>query len=564
MTRIVRVAAGLLALVILPYLCRGLPQESGSTPDSADDAEVVWPVIRAIYFDQREVFTREQDDWFFAAPLANTFHTLTKEYIIDDELLFFEGGDADPFLIAETERNLRRTGLFSTVNITVTPVGADSVDVHVFAQDRFSLRPALLFGTGGGITNIGAKLEEINLMGTATQVMAYGLYRTENNIGWEGMGQISNQRLFRSEIGLTAALRSHRYRTDQFLGIVKQFRTIQTKWGFGILGANAFGKDFAYRPDKTLLLPFHDRNLFAWIGQAYGFPDRLFISGSVKFSNVQRTVPESRQAFDNTGHILISFSSIRQVFTKTSFLDGYETEDLQEGAWGSVVIGRVFSLGNGGETMWYVGGTAEQSVSVNNNIHLFGQINGASGFGPASAGAGSQGARPRYTYLEINGLGHWRLSDHLVVAGRLRTQTAWNWTAYRQLVLDFESGLRGYAANSITGDNRVIGNAELRWFPAWRLWIVGVSGVAFYDVGSAWNQGIQISQTRYHHSVGFGFRIHNLKASGSDAIYRFDFAFNLDEKRFTGLIFSTNQLFSAFGRHSFKAPDVYGSRLDVQ
>lgn len=564
MTRIVRVAAGLLALVILPYLCHGLPQQAGTTIGNTADGEFEWPVIRAIYFDQLDVFDRSQDDWFFAAPLANSFHTLTKEYIIEDELLFFEGGDADSFLIAETERNLRRTGLFSMVNITVTSVSADSVDVHVFAQDRWSLRPALLFGTGGGISNLGAKLEEVNLMGTATQVMVYGLYRTENSIGWEGMGQLSQQRLFRSEIGVVAALRANQYRTDQFLGFTKPFRTIQTKVGYGISGANAFGKDFAYRPDTTMLLPFHDRSLFAWIGQSYGVRDRLFVSGSAKLSNVQRTLPESRQAFDNTGQILISFSSLRQLFTQTVFLDGYETEDLQEGAWGTVVIGRIFSLGNGGETMWYVGGTAEQSVSVNKNIHLFGQVSGASGFGSVSTGTSTQGAKPRYTYLEINGLGHWRLSNHLVVAGRLRTQTAWNWTAYRQLVLDFESGLRGYSANSITGDNRVVGNVEFRWFPAWRLWILGVSGVAFYDVGSAWNQGVELSKTRYHHSIGLGFRIHNLKASGSDAIYRFDFAYNLDENRFAGLIFSTNQLFSAFGRHSYKAPDVYGSKLDVQ
>jgi len=151
-----------------------------------------------------------------------------------------------------------------------------------------------------------------------------------------------------------------------------------------------------------------------------------------------------------------------------------------------------------------------------------------------------------------------------VLASRIRTQTAWNWNAYRQLVLDFESGLRGYDANQLAGDNRLIGNIEWRWFPKWRFWILGFSAVAFYDVGSVWNQGESFTDTRYHSAVGMGFRIHNLKASGRDAIFRFDFAMNLDENRFSGLIFSTNQLFSAFGSHQYQQPDVLGRNIDLR
>jgi hemolysin activation/secretion protein len=110
----------------------------------------------------------------------------------------------------------------------------------------------------------------------------------------------------------------------------------------------------------------------------------------------------------------------------------------------------------------------------------------------------------------------------------------------------------------------VIGNAELRWFPGWRWWVVGFSGAIFYDVGSVWDQGVSILNSRYHHAVGFGIRFHNLKASGSDAIFRFDFAFNLDEKKFAGLIFTTDQLFSAFFNHRYRSPDLSGTSIDVQ
>ncbi len=531
------------------------PPDSVKSTQFSMAADGLPRIVRSIYIDRRDIFDEEHDDWFFGASLLNSLHVVTKQYVMEDELQLLEGDDLDPELLLETERILRRTGLFSSVRVTAEEVGADSVDIFVATQDQLSLRPSVLFGTGGGITNIGFKLEELNLLGSATHVMGYGLFRTENDIGWEGMLSVSQRRLFRTQIGFKAALRANSIRTDQYLSFGKPYRTMYTPWAFSLAGVNSFGSDFAYLPDTTVLLPFHDRTLGGWISSAYGDDRQLFVSGSVRLSDVQRAVPQSRQAFDNTGHVLVSFSSIEQRYTRSAFLDGYETEDVQTGGWGSAIMGRVFSMGNGGEGMWYVGGQGASSFFPAEDIYLFGSIEAASGFG---------GTRPLYTYLEIQGLGHWRTSEHIVLAARLSTQTAWNWTAFRQLVLDFESGLRGYAANSLSGENRVVGNAEFRWFPGWQWWALGFSGVLFYDVGTVWDQGSSLTKSRYHHAIGVGFRIHNLKASGADAIYRFDFAFNLDENSFTGIIFSTNQLFSAFGRHRYKAPDVLGSDIDVQ
>ena len=525
-------------------------------PDSLLASDGFPRIVRDVIYDQRDVFDPTQDDWFFGAKAMNALHVVTKPYILEDELLLRYGDEVDPVRVLETERVLRRSQLFSKVQVIPVPVGEDSVDLVVYAQDQWSLRPDLLFGTGGGITNIGARLSELNFLGTATQIMGQGIYRTENDIGWEGAIRVSQRRLFRSQLGFTGFLQATRFRTDQSVEFFKPFRNISTPWAFSISGYNAFGQDFAYLPDTTLLLPFKDRNLNAWVSNSYGDEDRLFVSGAGRITDIQRGLPESRQAFDNTGHLLVAFSSIRQEFSRSAFLNGYETEDVMEGGWGSAIIGRVFSMGNGGETFWYIGGVGEQSWFPTKDLYLYGTIAAGSGF--------TSNAQARYTYLEINGLGHARIGDHFVLASRIRTQTAWNWNAYRQLILDFETGLRGYDANQLAGENRLIANVEWRWFPKWRVWILGLSAVAFYDVGSVWNQGDDFLNSRYRSAVGLGFRIHNLKASGRDAIFRFDFAMNLDENKFSGLIFSTNQLFSAFGSHRYKAPDVLGREIDLR
>lgn len=514
-------------------------------------------IIRRVYIDRRDIFDPSTNEWFFAGSFVNALHTTTQFDVIEDELLFAAGDDLDTAVLQETERNLRRIGVFASVSITTRDVGADSVDVIVFTQDRLSLRPAALLGTGGGITNIGAKLEEINLFGNGTQAMIYGLYRTENAIGWEGMAQLTQRRLFGSDVNMIAALRANAVRTDQMLQVTQPYRTMSTPWAFSLGVWNAFGSDFDYRSDpaQRTLLPFHDREIVGWLSQASGERDRLFTSVSVRLSDVQRVVPSSRQAFDNTGHVLVSFSSITQKYHRSRFLDGYETEDVPEGAWGSAIIGRVFSLGNGGQTFWYLGGQAEQSRYVSSSLYLHGRIQAGTGFGDR---------RARYTYLEINGLGHLKFSEHFVATARIRSQTSWNWTAFRQLVLDFETGLRGYVANGISGENRIFTNSELRWFPGWKTWILGWSAVAFYDNGTVWAQGDPLSSTRFHHAVGLGLRIHNLKAAGDDAVFRFDLAYNMDTGKIAGLIFNVRQAFSAFSSHQYRAPDVLGRDIDLQ
>jgi hypothetical protein len=514
-------------------------------------------VIRRVYIDRRDIFDPSTNDWFFAGSLVNALHTTTRFDVVEDELLFASGDDLDTAVLQETERNLRRIGVFASVQITTRDVGSDSVDVIVQTQDRLSLRPAVLLGTGGGITNVGGKVEEINLFGNGTQAMVYGLYRTENAIGWEGMAQLTQRRLFGSEINLVGALRANRIRTDQMVQVTQPYRTMSTPWAFSVGVWNAFGSDFDYRSDPAQrnLLPFYDREVVGWLSQASGERDRLFTSVSVRLSDVQRVVPSSRQAFDNTGHVLVAFSSITQSYHRSRFLDGYETEDVPEGAWGSAIIGRVFSLGNGGQTFWYLGGQAEQSRYVSPALYLHGRIQAGTGFGDR---------RARYTYLEINGLGHLKFSEHFVATARIRSQTAWNWTAFRQLVLDFETGLRGYVANGISGENRIFTNSELRWFPGWKTWILGWSAVAFYDNGTVWAQGDRLSSTRFHHAVGLGLRIHNLKAAGDDAVFRFDLAYNMDTGKIAGLIFNINQAFSAFSSHKYRAPDVLGRDIDLQ
>ncbi|MCX7735728.1 MAG: hypothetical protein N2319_03345 [Candidatus Kapabacteria bacterium] len=509
--------------------------------------------IRNIYIERKNVFDSTQKDWFFAAKLANSLRVVTRQYVIEDELLFSPNDEIDIELIEETERNLRNTGLFTSVKIELDSVGNDLFDIYLTTQDRWSTRPSLLFGTGGGAQNIGGRLEELNFLGTATYLTLEGLYRTENNTGWQGYTAISQKRLFRSEYGFEAGLFANKYTTTQFLGLNKPFRTLDTKSSFGVFGNNSFGNEFLFKPDSSYELMFyHSRSISGWYSRAWRDIDRVFFTAYLQLEDIDRGRPEFKRAYDNSGKFLIAFSSISEDYVKSTKLNNYLIEDFSIGGWGTAILGRTFSLGGKGESYYYIAGQGEQSY-FDGKLYLWGQLTGASAF------AQSRGLN---TYQEFSGQAFYRAYDWLLLATRIRQQTVWNWYGLRQLILDNSTGLRGFPVNQITGDNRIIGNIEARLFPDIRFWIFNTGLVLFYDFGTAWRQNTEITKTQWKNSIGFGLRVYDMKSTGSHGIYRIDFAYNLTDKKFGEIIFTSGQLFSAIKSHIFKLPQIFGLEFD--
>lgn len=505
--------------------------------------------INEIFIDRKPVFDSTRTDWFFAAGLANSLHVITRQYIVEDELLFKEDDDLDFESIYETVRNLRSTGLFTDVAFKIDTLNDNNCDVSITTRDLWSTRASILFGTGGKQTVYGGRLEEVNLAGTGTFLSMESLHLSENQIGWQGALIFRNRRLFRSEYSLDASILAHKYRTEQALTIQKPFRTLATSSSYGASYYHIWGNDFLYMSEGNYQpMPFLERRARFWYSQSWQEESRVFATALLEGEDINRGKPEFRRAYDNSGRFLLAFSSLSEKYEQTNKLNAYQTEDLQIGGWGSAVLGKIFPIGSKGENFYYVAGVGERSY-YKDNLYLFASVSGASAFKRSNG---------YYTYQDFLGLGFYRISPGLVFATRIKQQTVWNWYALRQLILDNDKGLRGYAANHLTGDNRIITNSEIRFFPDLPFWIFNLSGAVFYDCGSVWNQETKIGGTRWHSSAGFGLRVHNGTSAGATSIFRFDFAFNFDEKKFTEIIFTTDQLFSVFKKHEFRLPELNG------
>ncbi|MFA7627233.1 MAG: hypothetical protein WCZ17_09335, partial [Candidatus Kapaibacterium sp.] len=388
-----------------------------------------------------------------------------------------------------------------------------------------------------------------------TSISAEALHRGENEIGLQGDFILEKQRLFRTELSLYGRLTANRFKTTQNLFLSKPYRTLDTEFSYGINLLNGFGDDFVFSEGGAYeLAPYDEQLVYAYVSRSWRKRDRIFATGLVEYQTVQRPNELSRQAFDNSGKILIMFSSASQDFYISEKVNYYHVEDMMVGGYGSATLGKVFSIGSKGEDRYYVAASGEVSY-YNGRSYLFGQLTGASAFNKSIAS---------YTYQEFMGLGFTNLTDGLVLAARFRQQTAWNWSAFRQLILDNDFGMRGYDLNRFSGENRIISNLELRYFPDLPVWIVNLSGVLFWDNGAVWNQDNQIWETKFYNSAGLGLRIHFNKSSSPSHTMRIDFAYNFADGSFGGIILSTKQLFSAFGSHDFRLPQIFGSGIDLE
>lgn len=514
------------------------------------------PRVGNIYLERYNVFDSTDSGVFNIGNALNSLHIVTKPYVIKDELLFEEEDILNEKILSETERNLRMLDLFTDVRIELDSVGFDYYDVYVITKDRWSTTPSILFGTGGGVASYGGKLSESNFLGSATDIEFEGIYRQMNDIRWQGRASLYMPRIFRSDLALNLNLQANRFRTDQLLGFLKPYRNTKTEYSWGLNAINSFGADFLYfnQADTFLLLDFHERVYQAYFSKAWNRDSRLFMSALVEYHDVNRGAEFQRRAYDNSGKILLQFSSIDQRFTSEQFINDTKVENLTVGGYGRAVVGRIFPIGSLGENLYYLGAEGEQSYYAD-NIYLYGRLNAGSAFKQANA---------RYTFQSFLGMGFYKLSKRVNIAARFLQETSWNWFALRQLVLDNDRGLRGYDVNRFRGDNRIISNFELRYFPDFSIWFLDISAAAFFDIGTAWEQSQQISDLRFSKSAGLGIRFHNQKLTGPNSIFRVDFAWNFDDNRLGGIVFTTNQLFNPMLEHIYKIPQIFGLDFDSQ
>ena len=95
---------------------------------------------------------------------------MTRDSVIEQQLLFASGDEFSKRLVEETERILRRNTFFYDASITPVNREDGTVDLQVNTRDVWTLKPGFSLSRSGGENRTSVKLEELNLFGWGQQV----------------------------------------------------------------------------------------------------------------------------------------------------------------------------------------------------------------------------------------------------------------------------------------------------------------------------------------------------------------------------------------------------------
>ena len=155
--------------------------------------------IACVAIEPGDIHARAQAGDNVLAGLMNALHARTRPGVVRREVLVREGEPVDGRRLAETERVLRRLGIFREVSVDTLRVGNRLV-ARVVTHDGWTTSlDASLNATGGAVT-WSAGLTERNLLGMGH--LLGGSYRKEvDRDAWRAQGQLNRVFGSRAAVG---------------------------------------------------------------------------------------------------------------------------------------------------------------------------------------------------------------------------------------------------------------------------------------------------------------------------------------------------------------------------
>jgi len=488
----------------------------GGADTTARPAELIHAVViqRADIFDQEE-----SGAWY--ARVANALHALTKESVVRREILVHPGEPYDSARVAETERNLRRLGIFRRVQIDT--VRSDSgLLVRVRTRDAWSTKLDARVRSGGGDVALRLSLEEDNLFGSATAVGVE--YRSDPDRTAVGL-EYRRRRLFGSAVNMGLALDA---RSDGTIlsGVVEQpFVSLESRRSFGISGLYADYTVLRFRRGNPIAAQSLARrtSIYRMRGAYASRATRASIIRVGLAAQVWRDdFQEDTLTTPLTSTVLATggpfFTWMHPRLIVATGVEGFgREEDVDLSTIASV------SLYAAPRLFGYVRDGVGVSVQMRSGVLI------GSGTGYFKAAAAANGL---FTGSAVDS-GSVTLGSTLALgAGRRHTLVMHGEAGWKkapapgeEFDLGLAIGLRGFRSHAYTGDRTFLVNTEYRLavFPD----IVDVFGLgvaAFADYGGAWYSG---EARRTGWDAGVGLRIGINRTSSISAI-RLDLAHRFD------------------------------------
>ncbi len=481
--------------------------EAQDTADSRGQIDTVIVVTHDV-FDESEA----ERNLVFA--LVNGLRFKTRPGIVRRELLFAPGDRYDPDRIAESERNLRRLGIFRDVTIDTFRVER-RLAVRVETRDGWSTQLRLNGRSTGGEFTWSAGLLERNFLGTATLVGAS--YRDDpDRTALTLRGRIDRLLGTRALVEGSYDDRSDGEVAQWLVGI--PFRAFQDRRGFELWGEAGTHRVLRFR-DGSLEDSLQRRTLVHRLvlaaapytsGRGY-----LRVGLAAQFKRETYTRFVRAPADSSSGAVGVGLEWLKARFLVVTHYSGFAREEDLD-------------LSTGGRLQLWVAPTelGYDELGIGPGVELQTGATLGSGFAKLQLKANAlfteRGIDTARVWAGITLGARWFGRQATVF--HLEAATQRGLPPGSEIDLGHGVGPRAFGSHAFTGDRSVWATLEHRWF-AWDevLGLLGVGFAAFFDYGGAWYAD---QPARLGGNVGLGLRLGATRATVSnvgriDLAYRF-------------------------------------------
>ena len=503
------------------------PPVEEQLPEIAE-LEASGALVREVILDRRNIFDLsdpEENKWLYR--WANRLHIVTRESVIDSQLLFRPGDEFSGRLLEESARILRANRFIIDAKIEPVHYEDGTVDVRVTTQDVWSLTPDLSFSRSGGENRFSLGVEETNLLGRGQLLrLNYvdNVDRTSTRFDFE------DRNLGTSWWSTFLRLADNSDGDTQFLSLIRPFHALDARWTAGGWVSSddrrtalySLGDEVAeYRRQRDYHTAFG-----GWsAGLRNGWVKRYtagFVYDDNRFSEaldpeLPAVIPEDRRLI----YPYLGVEILQDDFDTSSNTNQIgRTEDFFMGTRVTASLG------------W-----ADTSFDADRDALIF-SASAHKGFGSLQktsllldlrSDGRVESGETKNAKTRLNARFYHRQSEKRLFFMTLSGTVGHDLDLDNPVQLGGKSGLRGYPLRYQTGDAKMLFTVEQRYFTDWYPWrLFRVGGAVFFDVGRTWGDNpVGEENLGWLRDVGFGLRLAPTRFS-SNKVAHIDFAFPLD------------------------------------
>lgn len=481
-----------------------------------------------------ELDNPKDNNWLFR--LADRLHPVTRPQTIREQLLFHTGQRYSRHLLEESARILRANPYFYDASVQPVAYHDGKVDILVVTHDVWTLNPGFNFSRSGGTNQTGVTLEDINTLGTGTDVKlehTTSVDRTESDV------EVMNPHTLGTWVTTDIAYGELSDGKMRELIVNRPFYSLETQNAGGIVVNDSTQDDSLYDLGQEVD-KFADHSRFYQI--YYGFSNGLDNGWTRRYSagltydehqfadsdlwTAPTVLPQDRRFV----YPWLRFDLVQDEWVKLRNHDQIgRTEDFDMGAYATVQLGWAdTALGSSRDGIPFQFAAGDGYAFSNRETLLISSVY----TGRLESGSLDNAVLSSAVRYYDEQSGYWPFRDgNWLFFTTLASSVGKRLDLEDQILLGGDNGLRGYPLRYSDGTSRALLSLEERYFSNWypfRLFRVGAA--VFFDMGRTWGSAPLAQQQQglgMLKDAGFGLRFGNAR-TGLGNVIHVDLAFPFD------------------------------------